>query len=169
MLTMPLFGCRTLFLSASPPWPPLPLLFLFWSRKCLPAQAGLPPSGSGRDGEKVAEGAQKYLNDIFTVSFPDGACFFLGFFTDAVFNAFHCSGFTPFYQAKVIMLSRIMLLSPILMGLSNLFGTVTQLFRKFFIYSLSPIFYNAGIIIGVLFFYPFFGISGLALAWLLAL
>jgi len=56
-----------------------------------------------------------------------------------------------------------MLLSPILMGLSNLFGTVTQLFRKFFIYSLSPILYNVGIIIGVIFFYPVWGIGGLAM------
>ena len=48
------------------------------------------------------------------------------------------------------------------MGLSNLFGTVTQLFHKFFIYSLSPIFYNVGIIIGAIFLYPVFGIYGLA-------
>jgi putative peptidoglycan lipid II flippase len=72
-------------------------------------------------------------------------------------------GFTPVFQAKLIVLSRIMLFSPILMGLSNLFGTVTQLFRKFFIYSLSPVFYNFGIIIGVLFLYPRFGIYGLAM------
>ena len=55
-----------------------------------------------------------------------------------------------------------MLLSPILLGLSNLFGSVTQLFRKFFLYALSPLFYNLGIIIGVLYFYPLFGIYGLA-------
>ena len=56
-----------------------------------------------------------------------------------------------------------MLLSPVLMGLSNLFGTVTQLFRKFFIYALSPILYNVGIIIGVIFLYPIFDIYGLGL------
>jgi len=55
-----------------------------------------------------------------------------------------------------------MLLSPILMGLSNLFGTITQLFRKFFIYALSPVFYNLGIIAGILFLYPIWGIYGLA-------
>ncbi len=75
---------------------------------------------------------------------------------------FIAPGFTGAYQAQVVLLSRIMLFSPILMGLSNLFGTVTQLFRKFFIYSLSPIFYNFGIIIGVIFLYPIFGIYGLA-------
>jgi len=72
-------------------------------------------------------------------------------------------GFSPEMQNKVVELSRIMLLSPILLGLSNLFGAITQLFRKFFIYALSPIFYNFGIIIGVLFLYPVFGINGLAM------
>lgn len=116
------------------------------------------------DGDKVTYAAQKYLNDIFTVFF-----FLLvfvaliAFFLMPYLISFIAPGFTPFYQAKVVLLSRIMLLSPILMGLSNLFGIVTQLFHKFFIYSLSPIFYNFGIIFGVIFLYPIFGIYGLAL------
>ncbi len=116
------------------------------------------------DGEKVTREAQKYLNDVFTVFFCVMvlvATFAFIIMPHLVF--FIAPGFTPLYQAKVVLLSRIMLLSPILMGLSNLFGTVTQLFRKFFIYSLSPIFYNIGIIIGVIFLYPIFGIAGLAM------
>ncbi|MFA5778349.1 MAG: lipid II flippase MurJ [Candidatus Paceibacterota bacterium] len=116
------------------------------------------------DGDKVTPEARKYLNDIFTVFFSLMVLVALiAFFLMPYLTNFIAPGFTPFYQAKVILLSRIMLLSPILMGLSNLFGTVTQLFRKFFIYSLSPIFYNLGIIVGVIFFYPIFGISGLAM------
>ena len=116
------------------------------------------------DGEKVTNEARKYLNDIFTVFFVLMVLIALfAFFLMPHLVFFIAPGFTPLYQAKVILLSRIMLLSPILMGLSNLFGTVTQLFHKFFIYSLSPIFYNFGIIIGVIFLYPIFGISGLAL------
>ena len=116
------------------------------------------------DGNKVTEEARKYFNDVFTVFFflmvlvASGAFFLMPYLVD-----FITPGFNPLYQGEVVILSRIMLLSPILMGLSNLFGTVTQLFRKFFIYSLSPIFYNVGIIIGVIFFYPIFGIYGLAL------
>src|SRR5450830_1700860 len=111
------------------------------------------------DGEKVTDMARKYLNDIFTVFFILMVFVSLvAFFLMPFFVSFIAPGFTPLYQTKVILLSRIMLLSPILMGLSNLFGTVTQLFRKFFIYSLSPIFYNLGIISGVVFLYPIFGI-----------
>ncbi|KKT24683.1 MAG: Integral membrane protein MviN [Candidatus Nomurabacteria bacterium GW2011_GWF2_43_8] len=115
-------------------------------------------------GEQVTESARKYLNDVFTVFFAlMVSVALIAFIIMPNLVSFIAPGFTPLYQAKVILLSRIMLFSPILLGLSNLFGAVTQLFRKFFIYSLSPIFYNLGIIIGVLFLYPIFGIAGLAL------
>ena len=116
------------------------------------------------DGDKVTPEARKYLNDIFTVFLSLMVLVsLLAFFLMPRLIPLIAPGFNPFYQEEVIMLSRIMLLSPILLGLSNLFGTVTQLFRKFFIYSLSPIFYNLGIIAGVIFLYPFFGIYGLGL------
>lgn len=116
------------------------------------------------DGDKVTEEARKYLNDIFTVFFSLMVLVaFFAFFLMPSLIFFIAPGFTPAHQAEVVMLSRIMLFSPILMGLSNLFGTVTQLFRKFFIYSLSPILYNIGIIVGVIFLYPNFGIYGLAM------
>ncbi len=115
-------------------------------------------------GGKVTAEAQKYLNDVFTVFFLVMIMVSLiAFFLMPYLAPFIAPGFTPFFQAKLIVLSRIMLLSPILMGLSNLFGTITQLFRKFFIFSLSPIFYNIGIIFGVIILYPIFGIYGLAI------
>ena len=63
---------------------------------------------------------------------------------------------------EVVMLTRIMLLSPILLGISNIFASITQTFHRFFVYAISPILYNVGIIVGVLFLYPLFGTSGLA-------
>ena len=114
-------------------------------------------------GEEVTEEAKKFLNDVFTVFFlalilVAAIAFFL--MPHLVF--FIAPGFTHTMQMKVVWMSRIMLLSPIFMGLSNLFGTVTQLFRKFFIFSLSPVFYNLGIIFGIIILYPIFGIYGLA-------
>src|SRR2546429_395052 len=46
-----------------------------------------------------------------------------------------------------------------------LFATVaslTQLRHRFVLYSISPLLYNVGIIIGVVFFYPHIGVAGLA-------
>lgn len=61
-----------------------------------------------------------------------------------------------------VQLTRIMFLSPILLGLSAIFGGVIQSFRRFFIFAFAPILYNFGIIIGVIVFYPVFGLLGLA-------
>ena len=114
-------------------------------------------------GGAVTNEAQKYLNDVFTIFFITMVSVsIIIFFLMPYLVSFVAPGFNPLMQAKVIELSRIMLLSPILMGLSNLFGSITQIFNRFFVYSLSPILYNIGIIFGVLLFYPAFGIYGLA-------
>src|SRR5436190_1225967 len=63
-------------------------------------------------------------------------------------------GFTGAELHDLIALSRVMMLSPIFLGLSNLFGSVTQMFKKFFVFALSPLFYNIGIILGVIVLYP---------------
>jgi putative peptidoglycan lipid II flippase len=118
--------------------------------------------------EKMAEGkitpeTQRFLNNIFSVFLLAMILISIGFFflMPCLINLI-APGFDPDLQLKTITLSRIMLLSPILLGLSNLFGTVTQLFKKFFLYSLSPALYNLGIILGILFLSPFFDVYGLA-------
>jgi len=63
---------------------------------------------------------------------------------------------------ELVLMTRIMLLSPIFLGFSNFLASITQIYKRYFIYALSPIVYNLGIIIGVLVFYPLVGMSGLA-------
>jgi len=62
---------------------------------------------------------------------------------------------------ELITLTRIILLSPIFLGLSNFLASITQMYNRFFIYALSPVFYNIGIILGTVFLYPIMGIQGL--------
>lgn len=71
-------------------------------------------------------------------------------------------GFDPNTYAHVVALSRIMLIQPVLLGLSSVVASVVQVSRQFLLYALAPIFYNLGILGGVFFFYPAFGITGLA-------
>lgn len=71
-------------------------------------------------------------------------------------------GFDADKQNLTVLLSRIMFLSPIFLGFSSVIGGILQSYKRFFVYSLSPIFYNIGIIIGALFFVPKYGIVGLA-------
>jgi putative peptidoglycan lipid II flippase len=73
---------------------------------------------------------------------------------------------TPGYVGEkmdlTVTLTRIMFLSPFLLGISGILGGALVSFKKFLIYSLAPIFYNAGIIVGALFFIKPLGPAGLA-------
>lgn len=71
-------------------------------------------------------------------------------------------GFGPEKQALTANLTRIMFLSPIFLGISSVLGGILQSFKRFFVYSLSPIMYNLGIIAGALYLVPIWGIYGLA-------
>jgi putative peptidoglycan lipid II flippase len=71
-------------------------------------------------------------------------------------------GFTPEMLKTLTFISRIMLLQPIIVGVSNMVSSVTQMFKKFFVAALSPVFYNIGIIFGIAVLYPRLGIVGLA-------
>ncbi len=71
-------------------------------------------------------------------------------------------GFSPEKIQQTILLTRILFLSPIILGVSSVVGSVLQSLRAFAIYALSPILYNIGIMIGASVFVPLFGIRGLA-------
>lgn len=65
------------------------------------------------------------------------------------------------HKETLINLTRILLLQPYILGISSLFSVVTQISQKFVLYALCPILYNLGIIIGIVFFQPWLGLSGL--------
>jgi len=70
---------------------------------------------------------------------------------------------TPEYAGQFVFLARILLLQPILLGLSSILSSVTQLERRFFLFALSPVLYNLGIIFGTIVLYPRFGVLGIGL------
>ena len=71
-------------------------------------------------------------------------------------------GFSPEKKDITEQFTRIMLLSPILLGISAVFGGVLVSLKRFLLYSIAPIFYNIGIIIGAVFLVKYTGPSGLA-------
>lgn len=71
-------------------------------------------------------------------------------------------GFFQEKQSLAVLLTRVMLLGPIFLGMSAVFGGVLVSFRNFIVFSLAPILYNIGIIIGAVFFVPIVGPVGLA-------
>lgn len=93
------------------------------------------------------------------------ALIFLGFIF-SIFAPFFMHLITPGFSGEkmnlAIILTRIMFLSPVFLGISAIFGGVLVSFKKFLIYSIAPILYNIGIIIGATFFVDFWGPVGLA-------
>lgn len=75
---------------------------------------------------------------------------------------------TEFTQSDIDMLTsltRIMVISPILLGVSSVFTAGLQVNKRFIIPSLAPLFYNVGIILGTVLFEGVFGWGGYGLAW----
>jgi len=60
-----------------------------------------------------------------------------------------------------VLLTRLLLLQPILLGMSGIFASVTQVHRRFVLFALSPVLYNLGIIFGAIVLYPMFGLVGI--------
>lgn len=108
--------------------------------------------------------ARSFMNNVFSVYliFMVMASIVIALFMPMIVS-YIAPGFDDTQIKLLITTSRIMLLSPIFIGLSNLIGTITQLFRNFLVFSLSPIFYNLGILTGVIFLYPILGVYGLAI------
>src|SRR3972149_291682 len=113
---------------------------------------------------KEKEEARRFFNSIFSTF---AAVLILTsaivFFLMPWLMRFVVPGFSEGAMEKTVNLSRIMLLSQIFLGFSTMFGAVTQFFKKFFLFSLLPVLYNFGILIGVLWFYSIWGTTGLAL------
>ena len=63
-------------------------------------------------------------------------------------------GFIGGDRQLAISLTRIMLLSPILFSLSTICGSVLQSLQRFWAYAIAPVLYNAGIIVGAVYFVP---------------
>ncbi len=109
------------------------------------------------------EHAKKFLNDVFTIFFiilvlaAIGLFFAVPFVTKTFFHEFDAAS-----QGNLIVVTRVLLLSPVFLGLSNLFSSVAQKLNRFFAFLLAPILYNFGIIAGAVFLYPAFGVVGIA-------
>ncbi|MDB5259394.1 MAG: hypothetical protein JWO73_602 [Candidatus Taylorbacteria bacterium] len=113
---------------------------------------------------KDADGGRNFIDSVFSAFFfaiivVSAVAFILvphilpimlpGFRNDASFP-------------ELVSATRLLLLSPFFLGLSNFFSSITQMHRRFLIYAVSPLLYNVGIIFGIMVLYPHFGLAGLA-------
>ncbi|MBU1102805.1 murein biosynthesis integral membrane protein MurJ [Patescibacteria group bacterium] len=113
----------------------------------------------GERDEKAWQFVNSILNILLVGLIILGGLFF-------IFAPYLMKLITPGFSGEkfnlTVQLTRIMFLSPLLLGISGIWGGVLQSLKRFFVFSLAPIFYNLGIIFGILFLVPRFGIYGLA-------
>ena len=64
-------------------------------------------------------------------------------------------------SGQFVFLARLLLIQPILLGLSGVLASVTQGHRRFVLFAISPVLYNLGIIFGTIVLYPIWGLPGI--------
>lgn len=84
------------------------------------------------------------------------------FFTLPFFIKGIVPGFTADQLSLTVVMTRLMLLQPILLGVSNVVSGALQSFQRFIAASMGAVLYNLGIIVGIVFFVPSMGAYGLA-------
>jgi len=97
----------------------------------------------------------------FLLGFGGVICVVLAIFMPQFLAFLYPSFVSSAYQNEFVLLSRLLLIQPILLGLSGVFSSVLQVHRRFALFALSPVLYNLGIIFGAIFFYPRFGLLGI--------
>jgi len=112
---------------------------------------------------KDKEEAWEYISNLLNVflGFLIIICIILIILTPIIVSLM-APGFSGHKKDLAVLLMRIMFLSPIILGASNMISGILQVFNRFLITAIAPLLYNLGIIIGILFFVPRFGLQGLA-------
>src|SRR3990167_3848726 len=111
------------------------------------------------------ESTRRLLSESASFLFGVGGliCVVLAIFMPQFLAFLYPNLITSAHQSEFILLSRILLIQPILLGLSGVLGSVTQVHRRFVLFAISPVLYNFGIIAGAIFFYPLWGLPGIGI------
>jgi len=116
-----------------------------------------------RIAEMEKEGIRRLLSESMTFLLALGGtiCIVLTIYMPQFLTLLYPDFAVSASRDDFILLSRILLIQPLLLGLSGVLASVTQVHRRFALFALSPVLYNLGIILGALFFYPLWGLPGI--------
>ena len=119
------------------------------------------PRITGMDREKTRELLSESATFLFTVG--GVICIVIGIFMPQFLALLYPSFIASPAQAQFVLLARLLLVQPLLLGLSGIISSVTQVHRRFTLFALSPVLYNLGIILGTVVLYPRFGLPGIGI------
>lgn len=112
--------------------------------------------------DKAWEVAGTMLNLITLISIVFGVVAFI--FASPLVTLI-APGFDAARHETTVNMTRIMIITPLLFGVSSLFGAIQQSFNRFVLFALAGVFYNAGIIFGIVFLGQFFAQPIYGVAW----
>lgn len=84
-------------------------------------------------------------------------------FASPIISNFIAPGFTLDKQTQVVSLTRIIIFGQVILVFGSFFIGILQSFQRFIIPALAPVFYNFGIILGIIIFSKTLGITGAAI------
>lgn len=115
------------------------------------------------------EATRRLLSESASFLFGVGGliCVVLAFFMPQFLALLYPSFISSPQHADFVFLARLLLVQPILLGLSGVLGSVTQVHRRFLLFAISPVLYNLGIILGTVVFYPLWGLPGIGVGVIL--
>ncbi len=121
------------------------------------------PAITGRLSAEGKENARRLVSQAatFLAVFGGMLCGVLAVFAPEFLALLFPSLMRSAHQAEFVLLTRMLLAQPILLGLSSVLSSITQVERRFMLFALSPVLYNLGIILGTVFLYPSFGLVGI--------
>jgi putative peptidoglycan lipid II flippase len=107
---------------------------------------------------------KNFLNTVFTVFAVGMIVISLVLFVFMpLLTHLTAPGFDEASRHTLVLYSRIMLISPFFFGLSSLLSSFAQVQKKFFSFAVAPLFYNIGILVGILVFRQWWGMLGVVL------
>ncbi len=114
--------------------------------------------------EKGKEAVREFIDSIFAFfSLLMLAASALAYLLMPELTSILFKGFSAAEQTQVVFISRLLLISPVALGISNLLGSLTQAYNRFAVYAIAPLLYNVGIIFGILTFAEEHGPVGVAI------
>ncbi|HUQ29908.1 MAG TPA: lipid II flippase MurJ [Candidatus Paceibacterota bacterium] len=111
----------------------------------------------------TTEETKKLLSESVSFLLMAGGaiCILLGIFMPQLLAAAYPDLAASPDASSFIMLARLLLVQPLVLGVSGIVTSVTQVHRKFVLFALSPVLYNVGIMFGTLVLYPQYGLTGI--------
>ncbi len=115
-----------------------------------------------KNGE-IIESEKRFSSVLMFFSLMMSILIIVVIFTIQFYAKYVVPGFNEDQIRLFIVVTRILMVQPLILGISSLISCFAQLKNEFIYYGLAPLGYSVGIILGIVLFYKQIGLHGLAL------